>query len=30
MWVLGVVIVLAAVWIIAGAVGFRRNLRGDE
>jgi len=30
MWLLGVVIVVGAVWIIAGAIGFRRNMRGDE
>jgi hypothetical protein len=30
MWLLGAVIVVGALWIIAGAIGFRRNLRGDE
>jgi hypothetical protein len=30
MWVLGVVIVIGAIWIIAGAIGFRRNMRGEE
>jgi hypothetical protein len=30
MWLLGAVIVVGALWIIAGAIGFRRNLRGVE
>jgi hypothetical protein len=30
MWILAVVIVVAAIWIIAGAMGFRKNIRGDE
>ena len=30
MWVLGVVVVIGAIWIVAGAIGFRRNIRGDK
>jgi len=30
MWLLGLVIVIGAVWVVAGAMGFRKNIRGDE
>ena len=30
MWLLGVVVVIGAIWIVAGAIGFRRNIRGDK
>jgi hypothetical protein len=30
MWVLGAVSVIGAAWIVAGAMGFRSNIRGDK